>query len=224
MGVLNLQSYTNMIQIGFTCAVYLQHLIKNKTTASSTSATNSQSKITITNKPKLPTMKLNLLIVFLLGVSVSATGMRGFTPIKGDERRLSPSNSSSKSSSKSSEDKNTVARVIATEDDEVINCFGDFDKCNRFYNKCVNDATHRGRAFRLLDDNSSSGSKSKSNSRRVRRLTTSSSSSSSDDDNADMYMYKITKSDLNNNCEGDISRIAYYLGSESSSSSKSRRQ
>ncbi len=73
MGVLILQSYTNKMQMLQTDAVYLHHLINTKQLHPRKVQQEFSSTITYKQIKKLSTttMKLNLLIVFLLGVSVS---------------------------------------------------------------------------------------------------------------------------------------------------------
>mmetsp|Transcript_16896 Transcript_16896/g.25980 ORF Transcript_16896/g.25980 Transcript_16896/m.25980 type:complete len:168 (+) Transcript_16896:130-633(+) len=122
-------------------------------------------------------MKLNLLLFFLLGVSVSASGIRGFTPIKGSERRLK---SGSKSSSKSKgDDEDINITLVLTPGDAVDRCIG--PDCKTFMNTCFGKRAHSG--------STSKKSKSSSSSKRVRRLkptsTTSTSTSSSSSDSSE---------------------------------------
>eukprot|EP00985_Skeletonema_marinoi_P021949 scaffold13715_cov149-Skeletonema_marinoi.AAC.3 len=156
-----------------------------------------------------------------------ASGIRGFTPIKGRERRLKGSSESS-SKSKSTGSSGRSIEVTLYDNGEFKNCSGSRTLCNRFVDNCL-DSNNKSIVFRNgneEDDSTSTGkSSSKSSSKRVRRLSkttpTTATSQSKSASSSKSFASRLFMTSKNvEDCDGYV-LVKKYVNSPSSSSSTS---
>eukprot|EP00984_Skeletonema_dohrnii_P014778 scaffold6278_cov135-Skeletonema_dohrnii-CCMP3373.AAC.7 len=115
-------------------------------------------------------------ICMLHSSSSVASGIRGFTPIKGRERerRLKSSSTSSSSKSKGGATGKSIEFAL-TSGGGVVYCTGNKDLCERLVDDCLDGDNNKSLVVYTEEDDSTS--KSKSSSKRVRRLSKSTTTS-----------------------------------------------